>query len=382
MDAVFYIMFFVIIAGWVHRYMRVKAVSGPEYFLLPGQDAVTGMQPLVSIFIPARNEEKNIRRCVESLLAQYYRNIEIIVADDRSTDKTGEIVAELAKHDKRVKLLRIESCPAGWSGKNHALFKAADHSQGQYFVFTDADTYHYPSCIGTALRYAMNHQVDMLSINPHLVTKSFWENVIMPIAGAALMIWYPLEKINNQSNHHSYANGQFILFKRDAYEQIGGHKSVKEELLEDLALAKKIKQTGRKLKVLWGPELYQTHMYSSLKDIWRGWVRIFSHGFEKSLFKVVMSMLIMGVFSIVPYLLMLYSLIKLPSTAVPVILMAVFYGFMLYIITYAYRVAKSNSWYATTHLLGCLMVFCILLHTGMTIILKRQIIWRGTSYPS
>ncbi len=381
MTVVFYIVLFLLAIGWFHRYTRVKVISQPEYFLTPTNETIPGNQPGVTILIPARNEEKNIGRCVESLLAQDYTKLEIIVINDRSTDKTAQIVEQLAKKDKRVKLLNITSCPDGWSGKNHALWNGVKMAGGQFYIFTDADTYHYPHSVRTAVRYAVMHHIDMLSINPHLVTKSFWENVIMPIAGAVLMIWYPLEKINNQSNHHYYANGQFILFNKDAYDRIGGHEIVKEELLEDLALAQKTKQAGLRLKVLWGPELYQTHMYTSLEEIWRGWVRIFYHGLRKSVVKTIASIMLMGGFSILPYFLLIYAIVRF-GQPLPVILTVLLFSFMYYILIYAYRVAKSNRVYSVTHFLGCLMVLGILAHTVVTIIGKQQITWRGTRYPS
>lgn len=381
METLFYSLFSIVSIGWLHRYLKVRQLSDASFFIYPDTSAPTPDLPEVSVLIPARNEEKNIGRCLESFVKQDYPKLEIIVVDDRSTDKTAQIVTDFSARHNNIKLLQIRQCPEGWSGKNHAITRGMQIARGKYLIFTDADTYHYPYCVKSAVKYAIDNKVDLLSINPHLVTKSFWENVIMPVAGAVLMIWYPLEKINNGSGNYSYANGQFILFNHETYSKIGGHSSVKEELLEDLALARKIKQENFNLKVLWGPQVYQTHMYSSLKEIWRGWVRIFYHGFQKNLGTFCLSLLLMMVFSISPYILAVYSVFLLPNP-VPIILTGVLYGFLVFTIVTAYRLAKSNKWYVLTHLLGCLMVTAILIHSASKIIFKRKITWRGTSYSS
>ncbi len=381
METIFYSIFTLLSFGWLHRYLVVRRISASEFFIYP-DDTKTSLEfPNVSVLIPARNEEKNIARCIQSLINQNYPNLEIVVIDDRSTDKTSEIVLSISKKHNNVKLVQIKHCPDGWSGKNHAITNGVKEANGKYLIFTDADTVHYPLCIKSAVKYAMENNVDLLSINPHLITKSFWENVIMPVAGAVLMIWYPVEKINDVSESHSYANGQFILFNRDAYFKIGGHSAVKEELLEDLALARKIKKEKLNLKVLWGPDIYQTHMYSSLKDIWRGWVRIFYHGFQKNLYTIFMSLFLMVSFSILPYALFIFSFFLLPNPT-PITLSIILYAFLLYIIMSAYKLAKSNKWYAFSHLLGCIMVCGILIHAASKIIFKRKITWRGISYSS
>ena len=374
-----YILTGLIILGWFHRFIKITAISGKNHMLLPDESTRLGTEPLVSILIPALNEEKNIEKCVSSLINQEYKNLEIIVVNDRSTDGTEEIVKKLCLQDKRVQLITMDHCPEGWSGKNHALTHGVKQANGKYLVFTDADTFHYPTCIKTAVNYTENNQVDLLSINPHLVTKSFWENVIMPIAGGVLMLWFPVEEINSRKSNRSYANGQFMLFNTEAYKKIGGHAAVKQELLEDLAFGRLIKQYGLHLKVLWGPELYQTHMYSSLKDIWRGWVRIFTQGYQKKLSKVIISLALIIFFAVMPYLLTLYSLFLLKNPLLSILnILAV--CFMLTNVLIAYKLCKAKKIYVLSHLLGCLMVSAILVHGAITIIFKRSISWRGISY--
>jgi len=381
MEYFFYALVTFITCGWVHRFYKVKQISRSEYFIENDKNTDLGSIPPVSILIPAKNEEENIVRCVESLLAQDHKNIDIIVVDDRSTDATAELVTKIAEKDKRVRLLSIDSCPDGWSGKNHALVEGAKLAKHEILVFTDADTYHFSHCISTAVAYALNNKVDMLSINPHLVAGGVWEKLIMPVAGGVLMLWFPMDLINSDSSDLSYANGQFILFDKKSYDAIGGHRSVKQELLEDLALAKSVKSSGLKLKVLWGPHLYQTRMYSNLKDMWNGWVRIFYHGFGKNIIKVILSILVVSIFSLVPYGLLIFSFFGmtgfLPKTV------SLFLLFSMYVTFFsAYPVVKSNRLYTLFHLFSSLCVCLILLNTAINIIFKRKIVWRGMSYTS
>lgn len=381
MEYFFYTLLTFITCGWVHRFYKVKQISRSEYFIRNDKNTDLDSIPAVSILIPAKNEEKNIVRCVESLLDQDHKDVDIIVIDDRSTDATAELVMKITQKDKRVRLLKIDHCPDGWSGKNHALVEGAKLAKHDMLIFTDADTYHYPHCISTAVAYAVENKVDMLSINPHLVAGGVWENLIMPVAGGVLMLWFPMDLINSDSSDISYANGQFILFDKKSYDVIGGHQLVKQELLEDLALAKNIKSGGLKLKVLWGPQLYQTRMYSNLKDMWNGWVRIFYHGFDKNIVKVILSISTLFLFAMVPYGLLIFSFLGmaglLPKTA------SLLLFFSMYVTLFsAYPVVKSNRFYTAFHLFGSFCVCLILLHTAINIIFKRKIVWRGMSYTS
>ena len=378
-SSITYILTGLLFLGWIHRFIKITAISGKNHMLPPDESSRLGTEPLVSILIPALNEENNIEKCVTSLINQEHKNLEIIVVNDRSTDQTEEIVKKLCQQDKRVQLITMDHCPEGWSGKNHALTHGVKQAKGKYLVFTDADTFHYPTCIKTAVSYTENNQVDLLSINPHLVTKSFWENVIMPIAGGVLMLWFPVEKINDRKNNRSYANGQFMLFNTDSYNKIGGHTAVKQELLEDLAFGRLIKQYGLHLKALWGPELYQTHMYSSLREIWRGWVRIFTQGFQKKLYKVIISLGLIVFFAVMPYCLAFYSLFVLNNPLLSILSVSLV-CFMLTNVLIAYKLCKANKIYVFSHLLGCLMVSAILIHGAITIIFKQSISWRGISY--
>lgn len=248
--------------------------------------------PKISIIVPARNEEKNIDNCLDHLANQTYPNVEIIVVDDRSTDKTPDL---LKKHN--VKGVRIEKLPTGWTGKNHAMFTGAKAASGDWLLFTDADTTHRPESVQTAVACALENDIDFLTLAPETESKSFWEKTVQPLAVGSLALWFNPEKVNDPNSGVVLANGQYILIKKSVYEKVGGNESVKNEVVEDVALAKKVKAAGFTIRFLNGTLLYSTRMYSSLKEIKTGWTRIFTYLFEKKLLPILHKIFLFAFFS-------------------------------------------------------------------------------------
>jgi len=228
--------------------------------------------PKVSIIIPARNEQENIERCVRSCLAQDYPSLEVIVVDDRSTDRTPEILAAVASGDARLRVIAGLELPPDWLGKNHALWQGVGAADGEFLLFVDADTEIHSSCLTQTIGYAREHGSDLLTIVPRLENVTFWERAIQPAIGQLVLGWFPSKAINDPKKPGvASANGPFLLFHRESYEAIGGHQGVKRDIVEDLTLAKKIKKEGRRLSYLLAPELQRVRMYTGLGEIWRGW---------------------------------------------------------------------------------------------------------------
>ena len=245
----------------------------------------------VSILIPARNEAANIRACLESLLNQDYPHIEIIVADDRSDDGTDRIVEQLAADRPRLRLLRIGELEDGWTGKTHALHKAAAEATGDVLLFTDADTLHSPDNVRRVLARMQRKGLDMASLLTAMITRSFWEHVLQPVMGGMLMVQFPLVLVNRKKGL-AFSNGQYIMIRREAYETIGGHASVKHCLLEDVAMAREAKRHGLDVEVILGQHLTRVRMYTGFEQIWRGWSRIFYAGFQGSAPRLLLGILL------------------------------------------------------------------------------------------
>ena len=227
--------------------------------------------PFVSVLIPARNEERSIRECVESLLVQDYKKFEVIVLNDNSEDGTGRILEELSSKYKELKVINGKPLPAGWSGKNYACHQLYKESQGEYILFTDADTVHFKDSILNSVTRAKNRKADLYTLIPKMTFNSFAEKLIMPgihFTSFTLLPYYLAETLKSPA--FAMGVGPFLLFRREAYEVIGGHEALKNDLVEDVRLAKNIKRSGYKVVVNKGLDILSCRMYQSFKEIWEG----------------------------------------------------------------------------------------------------------------
>ena len=237
-----------------------------ENYSLTGQ--VLKNPPLISILIPARNEAENISICLKSLLKQDYPNLEIIVLNDNSTDETSKVVKVIAEKDNRVRLVEGAPLKDGWTGKNFASHQLAKYAKGEYFIFTDADTLHFPKTISSAFGALITTKVDALSIYPRQIMVTFAERMTVPIINIALQCFIPFILIKkSKSPLFSTAIGQFMMFKREAYEKIGGYESIKGHMVDDIQISKRVKKSGYKFMVFDGRNTIYCRMYKSLKGV-------------------------------------------------------------------------------------------------------------------
>jgi hypothetical protein len=230
--------------------------------------------PLVSAIIPAKDEEATLADCLASVCAQTYPNLQILVVDDRSADRTPEIAREFAARDPRVRLIQIRSLPPGWTGKTHALHVAGAEADGAWLWFLDSDTRHTPDSLSIVMDYARRTGAKLASLLPEMRCESFWENITVPLAGIVLMRSYPTFRVNDDRSPLAFANGQYILIEREAYRAAGGHEAVKDRFVEDIFLARKVKALGLPIRTAIAPEISSTRMYTSLGSVVRGWSRI------------------------------------------------------------------------------------------------------------
>ena len=274
----------IFIVSWLHNQYHLDIVVKPTP---PPLDA-----PLISVCVPARNEERNIRQCIESILAQDYPHFEVIVLDDRSTDATPEILRELLGESDGKPLERKEQAspwrhsdppslqiihgselPEGWAGKPHALFQASVAAHGEWLCFVDADTFLSPNTFSACYAKAIETKADMFTILTFQILGSFWGKVVMPIVMTALSVGFSPRKVNEPHSKDAIANGQFILIKRSVYDAIGGHERIKNQIVEDKAIAEQVKWNGYRLVIANGYSVARTRMYTSLPEMWEGWTK-------------------------------------------------------------------------------------------------------------
>ena len=229
--------------------------------------------PDCSILIPVRDEAETIGPCLASLSDQSYRRLEILVVDDDSSDGTARVVEEAAIRDGRIRYLRAPQLPAGWTGKNFALAWGAEKVRGTWLLFTDADTVHAPSALARALGYAQAQNLACLSLTPEQECWTFWERVVQPVVCDLLDQTYPLAEVNKPTSSCAAAHGAFLLIRREVYETVGGHGQLRGELLEDVALARAVKERGEPLCFAPGTGLVRSRMYRSFGHLREGWTK-------------------------------------------------------------------------------------------------------------
>ena len=372
-----------IIIFWIHNQYHLDIVVEPA-------PPSSSDAPLISVCIPARNEEYNIRNCVEAVLAQDYPKIEVIVLDDRSTDATPEILRGLAAQNDILKIISGSDLPAGWAGKPHALFQASAVARGEWLCFVDADTFLKPNCISSCYAKAIETKADLFTTMNQQILGSFWEKVVMPLVMTALSVGFSPRKVNDPSKRDAVANGQFILIKRNVYDSIGGHEKVKDQIVEDKAIAEQVKWNGYRLIVADGMQVLSTRMYTSLETMWEGWTKNIYLGLRDH-----PAMLLLGAFGAT---LALIAALFLPIwpvlgglwlfnggglLAVAVIIQSlIVWGVLIYLRAKVAIKMNISAWYALTTPLGAGVFAAMMLTSAWKVLSGQGVTWRGRKYHS
>ena len=363
---------------WGVRRMVTLTAESPK---LEGPDV-----PLVSLLVPARNESANILACLESLLAQTYPNWELLVIDDRSTDDTAQIVEALAARDPRVRLLRIESLPEGWTGKNHALHEGAKHVGGEYLLFVDADTQQHRDNVSILLAYARREQADLVTLIPAMTSVSFWERVVHPLACVVSSFFNdPLQTNDPSCLGSAYGNGQYMLFRRTGYDTVGGHESVRTEFVEDMYLARRVKRLGLTLKVVVAPELSRTRMFGSLGEVYRGWSRILYGSVDRRPWRLILltiglGLIVLSAFAVWPLAVMNYLAKDGSPRAFDWLWLSTLHQILIvWVLAPLYRLTDNQRRYLFLFPVA-FAVLAAILFRAIWLCFTHRVNWRGTQY--
>jgi glycosyltransferase involved in cell wall biosynthesis len=224
----------------------------------------------VTAIVPARNEEAVIAAGITSLASQP-EIAEILVVNDQSTDETASVVRSLMEKIPILRLLESGALPDGWVGKNHALWVGVQQAGCDWLLFTDADAEHERDSVSRALQIAQEHNAALVSFSPEQITQTWYEKALIPYIYLRLAKRFSYEKVNDPNSPAAAANGQFLMMRRDVYDAIGGHSGVAGEVLEDVALAMRVKAAGHRIWFGSGKGIVRVRMYRSFEAMWQGW---------------------------------------------------------------------------------------------------------------
>ena len=340
--------------------------------------------PKVSVILPARNEEEFIEKCLDSLLEQDYVNYEIVVIDDSSEDSTRKIIEKYAKKNSKIIPVFARPKPDGWMGKNWACMEGYKKTTGELLLFTDADTYHSKKVMSLAVSHLTSLNLDALSAIPKMLTFDFWTKIALPMISTFLHTRFSALNVNNPTKKTGYFFGSFFIIKKITYEEVGMHEGVKQEIIEDGALGKKVKEAGYKMKMVRGDHLIKAVWARDKSTLWNALKRLMIPLYLQS-GKIAIGIFFAVVFLLfVPFLLFaIYAIFQVDSVSAMILCIA---AAVASILIYAGAIieAKVGLELRIVHALfapiGSLVVILGFLAGLVQAKGSSSVSWRGRSY--
>lgn len=370
-----WIGFGVILVGWVRFPRKLPPPTRPDE-----------AWPRVTVIVPARNEVRNIERCLRSLVVSDYPSFDVVVVDDRSTDGTAEAARPVGKGNATaVTVIEGLPLPEGWFGKPWACHQGQQAARGELLLFTDADTWHGPELLARAVTAIYEDGADAVTLLGQQVMESFWERVLQPQAFLMLLLNYPnaRDRFEGRRWRRAIANGQYVLIRRDVYLAIGGHEAVRSEVAEDLRLAQILTQKGYDLRVRESREDFRTRMYQSLGEIIEGWSKNVAIGARQILGDRLGTialgigiLIVLGAWVLPPTTLLLSAGGWVSRAFLPWSLVASLISLAYWVA--AARYLKTPAFYAVFYPLGALAWAGIMVRSWIRG--SRRIDWKGRRY--
>ena len=339
--------------------------------------------PLISVIVPAHNEQATIEECMRSVWEQDYPLYELILVDDRSKDLTASIASDLARDRSNFKIITVHKLAEGWTGKCHALSVGVRHASGEWLAFLDADSSLDRTALRQCYQAALKHKVSMVTLSPKFILKTFWEKALQPAFAVASSILFPLPKVNDPASPIASANGMFFLISRYAYDKIGGHHDVKGLAVEDIGIGKRVKASGLGLLFANGRHLLRTRMYPGFRATLDGWTRILSASMNYKVATVARHLAIHVLMSPFAAVFALYMFVPAAQRLFPTT------WFVLPLV-FAVELLIVPPWFCSQ--LGIPKKYCVLMCLGnlfliwsfavmiKKILMKDALQWRGTTY--
>jgi len=315
----------------------VFLLAGYEYLTLmnfpalPEDTASVTTGPMVSVILPVRNQASTVYDCVASLVELQYPRKEIIVVDGNSTDGTKEILAKFAG---KINLAEEDPLPPGWVGKNWACHTGYRKASGELLMFTDGDSVHSTDSLTKTVNFLVDSNADLVTLAPSAILRTFWEKLLQPPIFWLIMMFVGGKWVNDDNKPRwALGNGQYMLFRRAAYEKVGGHSAVRNRIAEDYSLSRLIKAQGLKLRMVTASNSLGVRMYSSLPEIWRGWRKNFySVSGNHPLMRATLRLVLLFTFLVLPFGVLGYGLYHATTNPLNVYLLTgAFMAFFLWL---------------------------------------------------
>ena len=332
-------------------------------------------QTFVSILVPARNEAHRIlEKSISSMLDQTYKNYELIVLNDRSTDNTLEILEKLKNNNSKLKIIEGIEPDKTWLGKPHALEQAFQKSNGKWILTADADIIFAPETLETVVAYTEKNNFDALTLIPKQIFGSFWEKLFMPVFGWFCLLAMPLHRVNDPHRKESMGVGNFFMFRREVLEKIGGFESVKAEVAEDLKLAEILKNKKYKLRIDYA-EFVETRMYSGFREIWEGFTKNLFSGMKFSITKTLFGSLSILLFGVLPlFFAIVFLLVGDFALFLPLFTTYIFQVLIFFIINLKWR---GNIIFVFLTPIGLALFLAILANSAIKVLSGKGVSWKG-----
>jgi len=342
--------------------------------------------PRVSIILPARNEERYIRRCIDSLIKQDYPDFEIVLVNDESSDKTLEIMNEYQNSYPDIKVLSVNRPGEDWIGKNWACYQGYLKSNGNLLLFTDADSYHSENTMSLAVQNIIYYGLDAITIMPRLLSYDFFTKVTLPLLTTFMHTRFSPLKVNNAKSKIGYFFGSYFIIKRNTYEQVGSHESVKSEIIEDGALGKKVKEGNFKLRMVRGESYVQAIWARNSSDLSKAMDRLLIPMFKENRLKSTLLSIALFFLMIFPF--MVFSLSLTLSVIHPnqfnfVILLLANMTLFILMLTNLIQISFTlffNKLYALGFIIGATIIVSRFLARIVTSNRKSVVNWRDRIY--
>jgi glycosyltransferase involved in cell wall biosynthesis len=355
-------------------------ITLPEWDRTP---ATPAGNPRVTIVVPARNEEASIRQALSQLLALDYDNYEVIVVDDRSTDRTGTIMDDLAKcgdgrprpSNANLRVVHVKELPPRWMGKAHAMWSAAKESTADWILFTDADVMFRPDCLRRAIAYAEAERADHLVLFPKTIMKHPGEKMMLAFFQLMFVFGHRPWKVADPKAKDHIGVGAFNLVRRQAYEAVGTYEALRFEVVDDMKLGKVIKNAGFRQRNVLGEDLLELHWAQGALGVVRNLTKNFFAVMSFQAWRAIGFCVAAAFINIMPFagILLAHGWARIPYAIALACLFFLYFGMSLF--------SDVRPWYVLLHPLGTLLFIYTMLRSMFLALRNHGVEWRGTMYP-